>query len=163
MSSTPPTVSVQSATYDDANLKRYDALLRYLQTENQLLWSRSQHFLVAHAALLGFTLTRLPTPTDVVHPAHLLLSGFATFSGLLLALLWHWAITTGEFWTGHCHDLLQELEPTALGEDRKFIRQFKSSRRFISARKVARLTAVLFTALWLLCAGYVSWLALTKL
>ena len=148
-------------TLSDSDLKRYDTILRYLQTENQLLWGRSQHFLVAHAALLGLTAAKLPAPSPAISWPQILILAVVTVGGLVLALLWHRAITSGEFWTGHCHDILRALEARALG-DLVFIRPFKSARTFVSARKVARHTALLFTVLWFLLAVYITGLACSR-
>lgn len=150
----PSTVTIDPQKVDLA-IKRYDSILRYYQTENQLMWTRSQHFLVAHAALLGFTTAKLPALHTEQPMEYFVLLTVLFIVGILLSILWRRAIISGEFWTDHCRGVLRDLEHFALG-DTVFVREFISNRRFVSGKLTIKYTAWLFTILWLFVGTYIS-------
>lgn len=131
-------------------LKIYDTFTRYLAYENTIFWTRSQHFLVAHAALLGFFAAAAFGKGQVSSP-HIvpLLPTLICAVGLALSFLWHRALTTGDYWTGHWMDILKELESKATGEIPAF-REFTTDRRYVSGKGVARQCAWLFSGVWTL-------------
>jgi len=126
-------------------LKKYAPVLAYLGTEATMFWSRSQLFLVAHSALLGFIGKDLPTPASVPDHARLgILIAWAAV-GLLLSGLWHLAITVGSQWVEWWKKALIELEPEAFGS----IRLWRSRpNTLVKARTVARFAASLFSIVW---------------
>ena len=138
---------VESLGAPDA-LRVYDTFSRYLAYENTIFWTRAQHFLVAHGALLALFGAiafgrNSSQPTTIASAAAFLVCGI----GLCLSILWHRALTSGEFWTAHWQNILRELEPVALGPIPAF-RKFESDRPFVRAIDVARQCAWLFTAAW---------------
>ena len=138
---------VQGLDPQDA-LRIYDTFTRYLAYENTIFWTRAQHFLVAHGALLAlFGVIAFGRGSNqnatLAAAAAFLVCGV----GICLSILWHRALTSGEFWTAHWQDILRELEPSALGPIPAF-RKFESGRTFVRAIGVARQCAWLFTAAW---------------
>ena len=143
----------------DGALKRYDIFSKYQSGESALYWSRSQLFLVANATLAGLVgrdLARSEVPQ--VEWALPLACGF----GLLLSLGWHFALSAGNAWQEHWTGILRGYEPYALGEIRAFrggpydhaATMNTGHGLKLGARALARWTAALFTAIWLLMLTY---------
>jgi hypothetical protein len=127
-------------------LKKYIPVLAYLGTEATMFWSRSQLFLVAHSALLGFIGKDLPTSAS--RPDHARLGIFIAWAavGLVLSALWHLAITVGSQWVDWWKEVLKELEPAAFGSTQLWRSRPKT---LVPARRVARFAASLFSIVWL--------------
>jgi hypothetical protein len=125
-------------------LKKYTPILAYLATECTMFWNRSQLFLVAHSALLGFIGKDLPTPkeTDLAKLGIFMVWAAA---GLVLSGLWHLAITVGSKWVDWWTGKLVTLEADAFGPIELWRKRPQTP---VRARMVARLAASLFTCLW---------------
>ena len=129
-------------------LRLYDSFSRYLAYENTIFWTRAQHFLVAHGALLAlFGAIAFGKNTSLNHNITNAAAFILCSVGIVLSILWHKALTSGEFWTGHWQDILREVEPKALGPIPAF-RRFESGRPFVRAVGVARHCAWLFSFAW---------------
>ena len=141
-------------------LKVYDTFTRYLAYENTIFWTRSQHFLVAHSALLALFGVIVFGKGVVSQPNALsaFAACFVCLIGVCLSVLWHRALTSGEFWTSHWQDILRELEPVALGPIPAF-RKFDSGRRFVRAICVARHCALLFFLAWIMGGALILYFA----
>jgi hypothetical protein len=149
---------------DEDARHRYQILMNYLATEGQIFWSRSQLFLVASAALLGFVTTRLPpvvlsTPWDQI-----ITVGVGAFGGLCLCRLWHRALKAGNFWIDRWEHLLTRLEPEAFGdlEVRRNVAQRPGGPARVSSRQVAFDAVWLFVILWSLVLLYLFWVGSAK-
>jgi hypothetical protein len=125
-------------------LKKYAPILAYLGTEATMFWNRSQLFLVAHSALLGFIGKDLPTPKES-DPARLGIFIVWAAVGLLMSGLWHLAITVGDQWVDWWKNTLIQLEPEAFGSIELWRKRPKTP---VRARTVARLAALLFSIVW---------------
>jgi hypothetical protein len=146
----------------DLALSRYDTLLRYLAYENTVYWTRAHLLLVANAALLGFVSTRIPTSSlSSVSWTQLIVLAVVCLSGMALTIIWHFALAAGSGWISHWTSNLARLEGQAFG-DMNLVRERPTG--VVSAQKVARATAFLFTALWvgailfLVLCGLLKWL-----
>jgi hypothetical protein len=134
-------------------LKRYAAILSYLQYENAIYWTRSQHFLFAHAAIFGFFASQLSAkPTGKAWMLHVATSVVA-LAGLALSGIWWRALTAGDYWINRWQRLLQELEQHAMG-DLCLMRPSMSEPKRPRARLVAKQAAILFVILWSIALAY---------
>jgi hypothetical protein len=133
-------------------LKRYDIVMRYLATEGQIFWNRSQLFLVANAALIGFVFREVPTSLKDSSATKLTILFIGTLTGILLCCLWFRAIKSGNKWLDHWISILKTWEPEAMGETNVFRRPPAGP----SSRAVARLAASLFIVIWALLAIYTA-------
>ena len=152
-----PEVRVWTRDLDpERALRMYDTFTRYLAYENTIMWTRAQHFLVAHSALLalfGLVAFGKVSAESIDQTAFASAAAFVVcVLGICLSILWHRALISGEFWSAHWQDILRELEPTALGPIPAF-RKFDSGRPFVRAVGVARQCAWLFTAVWIIGGG----------
>ncbi len=132
----------------DIALRRFDTVTRYYSYETTMYWARSHFFLVANAALLGFTASSLINP-NVNHPY--LLSALCVF-GALLSVLWYLTLRIGQYWTDRWERLCVILEPIAFGR----LEMFRNCRSpwQVSTKKIARMTAWLFICVWVIAALY---------
>jgi lysylphosphatidylglycerol synthetase-like protein (DUF2156 family) len=135
----------------DLALRRYDTVFRYLASENAIFWTRSQLFLVANAALIGFVTKDLPSAVAQVSFAKLVMLILGCLGALLLCVLWHLAVIAGSNWWRHWHGLLETIEPDAFGEHNVMRRRPARTPRF---RLIARSAAWLFTCMWIGVLGY---------
>jgi hypothetical protein len=124
-------------------IRRFDTLTRYYSYETTMYWSRSQFFLVANAALLGFAASNLIRAT-VDHPY---LLGLLCAFGAVLSLFWYLTLRAGQYWTERWERVCIALEPMAMGD----VEVFRNCRPtwHISTKKMARITAWLFIIVWI--------------
>jgi hypothetical protein len=139
--------------------KAYELLVSHLQSENEIFWTRTEVFLVAHAALLGLLANQLPTETvDKVTWQKLLVVATASMAGLVLSLIWKRAIASGEKWLDRWTAMLKEWESEAVG-----LEIFRASREGIpSSRKTAESAQLLFTIIWSLTLLYLAVYGISK-
>jgi hypothetical protein len=142
---------------EELALKRYTPVLAYLATECTMFWNRSQLFLVAHSALIGFVAKDIPTRTNN-DPANLRVPIALSIAGLVLSGLWHLAIFIGSRWIDWWKAKLIALEQEAFGTTHLWRSRPSTP---VHARTVARLAAWLFTVLWLGLLVYLIWLAMS--
>jgi len=149
----PAPLSSSTTNYErDLALRRYDTVMKFLGTEIQVYWTRSQLFLVAHTALLGFGLKEIAVSNDASE-AKVLLLLVASLAGVTLCVLWHRGLTAGEGWMEHWKKALRKWEDVAFEEN-----LFRERPCTIPiSRHVARSTAWLFTLLWALVTLYLTW------
>ena len=129
----------------DLPLKKYDVLLRFYASENALFWTRSQLFLVANAALLGFALNALPESPTRIHWPRLIIYCSALFCGVLLCALWNAAMKVSDTRRLHWRSILRELEAEAFGNSH-IIRRLDSG--WIRSTTIAMLTVWVFMSIW---------------
>ena len=139
-------------------LRRYDSVLRYLGTETQIYWTRSQLFLVANTALLGFELNgiRDEAPTE-----RLIALLFGAFIGVWLCFLWRSGLDSGEGWMEHWKTALRQWEELAFGDVNLY--RIRPADVPKPTRRVARKTLWLFLMVWLLVAAYLILLLVLRL
>jgi len=144
----------------DLAFKRYDAVLRYLIYENTVYWTRSSFFLAANAGLFGFIASKLPYSPREILGAQGAVVAAGCLAGLLLSVLWHWALASGEYWIKRWENICLSLEAEAFGE----IEIWRNSRPAgrDTGKRVTHQTATLFTALWSLALAYVAILMCLK-
>lgn len=133
-------------------LKRYDIVMRYLGTEAQIFWTRSQLFLVAHAALVGLIFREIPISLKTTSATKLAVLFVGTLIGILLCGLWFRAIRAGNKWLDHWITLLETWEQGAMG-DNNLLRKKPIGP---SSRGVAKLTAWLFLVVWIGLAAFTA-------
>ena len=140
-------------TADEAevNRKRYDTVLKHLAYENTIYWTRSQLFLVANAALMGFALKEIPTSLVGVSRTRLAVLFVCSVLGILLTALWIYGLRAGQGWIAHWNSALKSWEKSAFG-DVNLLRE--RPKGVPSATRVARLTAWLFATLWCAVSGF---------
>ena len=134
----------------DLALRRYDIVLRYLATEVQVYWTRSQLFLVANAALLGFELNGLPVSSGV-RTDKLIALIFAAGIGIALCLFWRGALSSGDGWMEHWKSALRLWEESAFGDVNLYRKRPDGVPK---SRRAARKAALLFLWMWCLVAAY---------
>lgn len=149
---TPPVSPVSPAT--DLAVRRYTTIMAYMGTECSMFWSRSQLFLVANSALIGFIAKGIPTPGESRDIAKLWVYLILSIAGLSLCVLWHIAITVGSKWIDWWREKMNALEADAF--DATVLWRERPPTGWWRARTVARATAVLFTILWLSLFAYVT-------
>jgi hypothetical protein len=149
---TPPILSIPPAT--DLALRRYSTIMAYMGTECSMFWSRSQLFLVANSALIGFIAKDIPSPSGPRDMAKLWIYLILSIAGLSLCLLWHIAITVGSKWIDWWRKKMDELEVDAF--DTTILWRERPPTGWWHARTVARATAMLFTVLWFSLFAYVT-------
>ncbi len=149
----------------DLALKRYDTILRYLIYEHTMYWTRSQFFLVAEAALLGFALTTLPKSQRSISIMQLVPIGLASILGVLLTILWSRSLTVTNHWIMSWEEICVGLEPEAFGG----LKVFKDARptkpgwfQWQSSKAMARHSLLLFLASWVALLGYAFFLLLGR-
>jgi cytochrome c oxidase subunit IV len=143
----------------DDVLKRYDIVMKYLATEGQIFWNRSQLFLVANAALIGFIFREVPSSLRETSATKLTILFAGTLTGALLCGLWFRAIRSGNKWLDHWLAILRTWEQEAMGDTNLFRRSPAGP----SSRGVAKLTASLFLVIWVLLAVYTAVCFLLKI
>jgi hypothetical protein len=128
----------------DLALRQYAPIFSYLGTECSMFWSRSQLFLVANSALIGFAakdITALHQHYDLTEVwLYLALS----VAGLLLCGLWLITINLGTKWMSWWSEKLKRLEETAYGD----IELWRNRPHRLKIRNLAYCTAALFICLW---------------
>jgi hypothetical protein len=142
----PSNPSCENAT-DEAELsrKRYDIVLKHLAYENTAYWTRSQLFLVANAALIGFALKEIPTSLVGVSKTRLVTLLVCSVVGILLAVLWIYGLKAGQGWINHWVAALKSWEGSAFGD----VNLLRSRPDGVpSATRIARMTSLLFAVLW---------------
>lgn len=174
----------------DLSLRRFDIVSRYLASDNAIYWNRSQLLMVANTALLGFFASQLAgvsaDPQNLRVYSWLMLDYLAAEAivGVCLCVLWHFAITGGQYWLAQWEAILRELEPAAMGHTLMF-RRFDESRpkktfarrilqlaKFwknpdarrprVRTRAIARLVQIVFLFLWVISILLVARLATRK-
>ena len=145
----------RAQTLPDDVLKCYDIVMRYLGTEAQIYWNRSQLFLVANAALMGLIFREVPTSIQVTNFTKLTILLIGTLAGVLLCCLWFMAIRSGNKWLDHWISILKRWEKDAkpMGETDLFL---VGPTKGPSSRRVAWLTATLFFIAWVALAIYTA-------
>ena len=98
-----------------------------------MFWSRSQHYLVANAALLGFIATKLPTTDlDCITWANLYTVFIGSIGGLLLAIFWNRSLKSAEYYLTRWINIAKDIEPLALTR----VKFFETLNLVLSARKI---------------------------
>jgi hypothetical protein len=162
MADTPQPPSQALHEQDEWALKQYDSLLRYYSYEGQIYWARSQHFLVANAALFAFVATtKFPIDVRGAPWIQFVLLALICGAGLFLTHLWRNALLAGEFWLAHWSDLLLEREQGAFGSSR-VLREFTTHRKRYRAKQVAHSGVKLFALLWCILLTLVIFAMLLK-
>ncbi|MBA4416286.1 MAG: hypothetical protein C0392_00020 [Syntrophus sp. (in: bacteria)] len=144
----------------DLALKRYSAILGHFTYESNAYWARSQHFLVAHAALFGFVVTNLPIGVQSPTWARIYTLAAGAICGLVLSYLWHLILNTGSVWIDHWMDLLKSEAQSAFGTD--VFSSIKINSRYMSARNISFIVCKLFMALWILTIVLLAVIAIAK-
>ena len=139
-------VPVRPIPEPDLAIKQYAPILSYLGTECSMFWSRSQLFLVANSALIGFAAKDITSLNSTDPRGKLWLYLGLSIVGALLCGLWLVTINLGSRWMNWWIGKLKQLEPAAYGSvtlwsQRPFGGRFK-------VRHVAYGTAALFTCVW---------------
>ena len=126
-------------------------MLKYLGTETQIYWTRSQLILIANVALLGFGLASIPVTRDVRADKLAVLTTGAVV-GVVLCILWLKGLRSGKAWMEHWKSALRQWEQAAFAN----VNLFGSRPVDLpeSASGAARYAAVLFLLIWSLIAGY---------
>lgn len=137
----PPPINSQ-----DLALRQYAPILSYMATESSMFWSRSQLFLVANSALIGFAAKDITTLHDHQDLAMLRLYMALPVVGLLICGLWLVTINLGSKWMDWWIEKLKQLEPSAYGNIKLWSERPKMGR--LKVRHVAYGTAILFTLVW---------------
>jgi hypothetical protein len=144
----PPEPTAQER---DLALRRYDTVMKYLGTETQIYWTRSQLFLVANAALLGFEVSNVPVAPDArISKLIALLIGAST--GGVLCFLWRKGLRSGEGWMDHWKSALIQWEELAF----ETVNLYRKPPACVpkSTSGTAKAAAWLFSTLWWLIAAY---------
>ena len=134
----------------DLVLKQYSFVISLLAMDAQIYWMRSQLFLVANAALVGFALNSIPISKDA-HTLKICALAVGAGAGLLLCRLWRRTLRSGEGYMNHWKDVLKQLEPTVFG-DMNIYRQLPPN--VPKSGTVAKSAALLFLTLWCALGAY---------
>jgi hypothetical protein len=137
-------------------------VLKYLATETQVYWTRSQLFLVANAAMLGFALNNNNVPVSAeAHIDKLIALLLEALVGILLCLLWRKALRSGKGWMDHWKVALRQWEEAAFGD----VNLYRTRPADIpeSTSGVAKTAAFLFLSVWAMMAFYLAILLILKL
>ena len=125
----------------DLALRRYDTLIKYLIFENSLDWTRTQFFLAANSALLAIganSYARKPADaTGLIAPAVI------SILGLALSVIWTIAMSRSRKYSNRWKAVCIALEPLAFGDH-----EVHRNSPNLGLRKLARVTAALFIAVW---------------
>jgi hypothetical protein len=143
--------TIQSPESLELALKRFSILSGLVQYEGSVLWSRSQLYLVANAALLGFISTRLPS-VDLggILWAQIYTVLGVSLGGLSLAVFWMQSLKSSDHYLDHWLEVAREIEPDAF----KDTEVFKYRPSDTSARQMARWTSRLFILMWVLVCAF---------
>lgn len=133
-------------TEQDLAIRQYAPILGYMGTECSMFWSRSQLFLVANSALIGFAAKDITGLQKNDELAKLWLYLALSILGLLLCGLWLVTIKLGSKWMNWWIRKLKQLEPTAYGAITLWSERPPMGR--LKVRYVASGTAILFTCIW---------------
>lgn len=138
--SSPPTQD------QDLAIRQYAPISAYLGNECSMFWSRSQLFLVANSALIGFAAKDITTLTSKDALAKLWLYLALSVVGVLLCGLWLVTINLGSKWMNWWIGKLTELESKAYGSLTLWRKRPFTGR--LKVRYVAYGTASLFSCVW---------------
>ena len=130
--------------------KQYSFVISLLAMDAQIYWMRSQLFLVANAALVGFALNSIPISKDA-HTLKICALAVGAATGLLLCRLWRRTLQSGEGYLNHWKDVLRQLEPAVFG-DTNIYRQLPP--HVPKTGTVAKHAALLFLTLWFALGAY---------
>ncbi len=148
------------------DLERYGILMSYLQYENTIYWGRGNFFLLAQSALFGFVIASLPSMLASTPWNKILIPGFGSIAGLIVARMWQIALRSGEFWINHWHSILMELEPKAFGKQ-KVLRGLATLEGQREPKERARMVAhdilILFYVLWIILVAYLLSVSVLKI
>jgi hypothetical protein len=133
-------------TQQDLAVRQYAPILAYMGTECSMFWSRSQLFLVANSALIGFAAKDITTLHKHDDLAELWIYFALSIVGLLLCGLWLVTINLGPKWMNWWIGKLEQLEPAAYGAITLWSQRPPMGR--LKVRYVAYGTAILFTCIW---------------
>jgi hypothetical protein len=172
MNEEPTNEPVADPTFDsggqgnvvDLHLKRFDIVCRYLQYENTVYWTRSQLFLVANAALLGFLANRLPEDTKASW-VRMIVVLVLLLLGLGLSILWLLILRAAHGWIEHWHSHLKHLEPMAFPNGALKSPLFADVDRLEAHWPIKRLSLVIvyaFIGVWFLAVIFAIGLAVLK-
>lgn len=148
---TPPPIPPET----DLALRRYAIVMSYMGTECSMFWGRSQLFLVANAAIIGFLARDIPLP-GAPHDAKLAIYLILSVAGLVLSILWQLMIYLGSGWISWWQQKLKSLEAEAFGSLTLWSERPPEVR--LKTRSVARATATLFSVIWIALLGYILFL-----
>jgi hypothetical protein len=151
----------------DIAFRRYDAILRYLASDNAIFLNRSQVILVANAALLGFWGNQLKDiPVNLSGVAWYVVAALLVESlvGIWICVVWHFAIDAGVFWMDRWQKILEEkLEAEAFGSIDVY--RNISNRPKPRSRTMARMLQMTFLVFWILAlflSAYLSYIRATQ-
>lgn len=133
-------------------LRKYDVVLKLHVMDTQIYWTRSQLFLVANAALVGFELNSVPVASDA-HTIKILALAGGAITGVILCMLWIRGLRAGEGWMKHWKNALSQWEKLAFGGVNLYFERPPDVPR---SSAVARSAARLFLALWCIISAYVA-------
>jgi hypothetical protein len=131
----------------DIALKQYDILTRGFLAQAQLIWNRSQFFLVANTALLGFLAFAIRATSEVGR-AYLILLVALAFVGLTMSVLWIIALHSGYMALDRIERLCVQKEEAAFG-DLQIMRGARSNTTARS-RVANKLVAFVFGFIWII-------------
>ncbi len=130
----------------DLSLKRFDTLFRYLAMESTLYWSRSQFFLVANAALLGFLTSFLRSLGTALTAREVVGLCVLAAVGFCVSILWYRAIGAGDRWHGYWQKQCIVFEKTAFGYP--VLSQAREEPDHRSVAKIVRYSVWVFLVVW---------------
>ncbi len=133
-------------------MRQYALVVPLLATDATIYWMRSQLFLVANAALMGFALNTVPISSDA-RTGKICAVVIGAVVGILLCILWRRTLRSGEKWMNHWKDLLRQWEPTIFGDINVYR---KSPAGVPKTGTVAREAALLFLILWCMLGVYAT-------
>ena len=142
-----PQVPPQPSPQQDLAVRQYAPILAYMATECSMFWSRSQLFLLANSALIGFAAKDISTLNQHSEIPILRLYLILSILGLLLCVLWVVTINLGSKWMSWWISKLKQLEPEAYGPITLWSERPPHMGR-LKVRYVAYGTAGLFTSIW---------------
>lgn len=129
-------------------LQKYGILMSYLEYENSSFWNRNNFFMVAHSALLGFFIPKLPNICSATNWDEVIIPFFYCSAGLILSWLWLLQFNESKLWIKHWHSLLRGIEEEAFG---KLLVHRKNPKKIgkYGAKKIAKCVLYLFLGLWI--------------
>lgn len=152
MSSDLPAHEASTQSDREFALKQFDTIVKIITYEGQVFWNRSQLFLVANAAFLGFVIRDLPVGPERLPTARYVILILATFVGILLCVLWHNAVKYGYVWFDWWIIKAKQIERQAFGE----ITLYTARPNTGSVRRVAKMSVWLFMTVWCVIFIYLS-------